>query len=241
MASKETNLEVKKNKSWQLFDKIYKRYDLINDILSVGIITYWRRILVKVIPEKNNLKLLDCATGTGQVIFSVMKQHHNAVDQYVGIDLSKNMMTIAKEKKEKLLYKHKIDFNIADAQQIPFEDNSFDCITMAFGIRNVTDYKVCLKELYRVLKPGGKALIMEFSLPKNKVIKAIYLLYFRKVLPFVGGFLSGDLSAYRYLNTTVESFPYGSRFKDSMTQMGFKASYRPLTFGIATLYQGFKV
>lgn len=128
-----------------------------------------------------------------------------------------------------------------DATAIPFSDACFDAVTIAFGIRNVNDVRKGLQEMWRILKPGGRAIILEFSLPENRLVRRVYLFYFRNILPRIGGMISGDSYAYRYLNETVESFPYGAEFCRLMEESGFvKVQMTPLTFGIATIYQGDK-
>ncbi len=233
-------LKIDKSESWKLFDTIAERYDLLNYICSAGILSLWRQKLVDYFPKGSDLKVLDCATGTGEVMFSIMDDHHFDIQEIHGLDLSKNMMKKGLEASEDKSYAKKVCFHHASATQIPFNDNHFDCVSMAFGIRNVDDYQNCLKELYRVVKPQGRVLIMEFSLPKNNVIKSIYLFYFRHILPFIAGVLSKNKSAYRYLNKTVEAFPYGDAFVNHMKDAGFSTVWKSLTFGIASLYIGTK-
>ena len=226
--------------SWEIFDKIYQRYDTINTILSAGILRSWRKILVTEFPLTDKLVALDCATGTGEVMVSVMNSHHTSIASYTGIDLSKNMMDLGAKRLKDKVYASKITFKHASATEIPYESKSFNCVSMAFGIRNIVDYQACLREIYRVLTKDGTVLIMEFSLPNNMLIRWLYLMYFRFVLPLIGGLLSGDKKAYSYLNKTVESFPYGKAFKKELETVGFNVTMKPLTFGIATLYIGKK-
>jgi demethylmenaquinone methyltransferase/2-methoxy-6-polyprenyl-1,4-benzoquinol methylase len=173
-------------------------------------------------------------------MFSVMNRYHQSIDRYIGLDLSKNMMSIGNKRRTEYDYSQKIEFVHGSGTQIPYEDQTFDCVTMAFGIRNIVNFQECLSELYRVLKANGSVMIMEFSLPKNRIIKGVYLLYFRWILPFIGGLLSGDRDAYAYLNKTVESFPYADAFKKELEHVGFSVSMTTLSFGIATLYIGKK-
>jgi demethylmenaquinone methyltransferase / 2-methoxy-6-polyprenyl-1,4-benzoquinol methylase len=227
-----------KQKTWMMFDKVASTYDFLNKLLSFGIDRYWRSFLSKQI-KKNQFTLLDLGTGTGDVLFSVCDNHD--VDNAIGMDLSEKMMAVAERKSEKRGLVKKVEFKVGDATAIPLGDASRDVVTMAFAIRNVSDPTKCLADIYRVLSGNGKALILEFSLPKNIIMKAVYLLYFRRVLPFVGGLISGDKHAYSYLNQSVESFPYGSEFSEMMKNVGFKSvTFTPLTFGIATLYVGQK-
>lgn len=230
----------KKAQSWQLFDAIAQRYDFLNTLLSCGILAYWRRALVRAVPRQSQLKLLDCATGTGAVMFSILTHYTPTIACMIGIDLSREMMKIGAKLAQKKNCEHLLSFQHGSATALPFNDHTFDCVTMAFGIRNVDEPTRCLAELYRVLKPGGTALIMEFSLPQNPLIKRLYLFYFRHLLPTIAGLFSRNKGAYVYLNETVESFPYGNAFTTLMTTAGFRATATPLTFGISTLYCGVK-
>lgn len=228
-----------KHKTWQMFDKVASTYDILNRLLSFGIDTYWRRRLSNEI-TKNHFSLLDLGTGTGDVLFRILDGHD--ADHAIGMDLSEKMMDVAIRKSKKRALVQNIEFKVGDATAIPLGDASVDVVSMAFAIRNVSDPNLCLSEIYRVLKVDGQALILEFSMPKWTLIKWIYLIYFRRVLPFVGGIISGDKHAYTYLNQSVESFPYGPQFSDMMTNAGFKdVRFIPLTFGIATLYIGKKL
>jgi demethylmenaquinone methyltransferase/2-methoxy-6-polyprenyl-1,4-benzoquinol methylase len=221
----------------QMFNAIAKRYDRVNRILSFGIDRLWRSQLKQHLPEENNLHLLDLATGTCDQLLALMGTEK--IEKAVGIDLAQEMLLIGQKKISASPYSQKISLQCASALSIPFSKPSFDCITISFGIRNVQGN--CLKEIYRVLKPKGRALILEFSLPKNRVIRGAHLLYLRKILPFVGGLFTKKTSAYRYLNQTIESFPYGEKFLTLMENEGFiHCKAIPLTFGIATLYIGDK-
>ena len=152
------------------------------------------------------------------------------------------MLARGREKIRQRQLQDVISLQEGDAEDIRYDDQSFDALTIAFGIRNVKDVDKSLAEMYRVLKSGGRAIILEFSLPKNKIIKKLYLLYFRYVLPFIGGLISGDRYAYHYLNQTVETFPHGEAFCNLMTAQGFdKVKMIPLTFGVATIYYADKI
>jgi demethylmenaquinone methyltransferase / 2-methoxy-6-polyprenyl-1,4-benzoquinol methylase len=238
---KEKNeLHIKKEESWKMFNSIASTYNCLNSVLSVGILRSWRLKLVNSVPKGDNLNILDCATGTGEVMFSIMKKRSLDIQKITGIDLAQKMMDEGINLKKGFSYANKIHFRCESATEIPFDAHSFDCVSMAFGIRNVDNHVKCLEEISRVLKPGGVALIMEFSLPKNRVIKQLYLLYFRYILPFIGGLVSGDYNAYKYLNKTVETFPYGSQFKQLMETVELDTKFKTLTLGIATLYIGTK-
>lgn len=219
-----------------MFNDISKRYDRVNRVLSLGIDRRWRKTLMRHLSGEN-LSLLDCATGTCDQLLSLMRT--GRIDRAVGIDLAEQMLEIGQKKVGQTPYASQIELILGNALEMPLDSDSFDCITMTFGIRNVQGD--CLPEMHRVLKSGGKVLILEFSLPKNRLIRTLHLTYLRHILPFVGGLLSKNPKAYRYLNQTIESFPYGEAFLERMRQAGFaQTKALPLTFGIATLYIGVK-
>ena len=234
-------LIISKSKSWEMFNQIASRYDVINRILSLGVDVYWRKKLLSLISFKKNIQYLDMATGTGDVFYAVMNAKHNIL-KGIGMDLSEGMLKQAQNKlsNHQGLIRKKCEFRLGDAGDIPLEKASLDLVTIAFGIRNVPDTEKCLSEFYRVLGPKGKCLILEFSLPKSRVIKSFYLFYLRHLLPKIGKMLSGHQEAYSYLNKTIEEFPYGEDFKSLMMNAGFRVDYTPLSFGIVTLYQGHK-
>ena len=169
IGNKINNNSFDKKKSWRMFNVISKRYNLVNDVLSLGIHHSWRKRLIKNVPQKNNLHMLDVATGTGDVVFSVLKYKHDTVERIIGCDLAEEMMLVGKRKLSKKKYSKKASFVVGDACDLPFEDNSFDAVSISFGIRNVPDYEKALSEMRRVLKPEGKLLVLEFSLPENMV------------------------------------------------------------------------
>lgn len=224
----------------QLFNEVSPTYDLLNTILSFGIDKYWRSRIRRFLKNKNALYLLDLATGTGDQLFSLFRKR-NSIQSAVGIDLSEGMLEIAKRKVKKFPFQNKIHFECASALKIPYEESTFDALTMSFGIRNVTNIRTCFSEMLRTLKPGGEAFILEFSLPKKRWFRFLYLFYLRSILPKIGKLLSKHSRAYTYLNETIETFPYGNKFCNMMIESGFQtAKAIPLTFGIATLYHGTK-
>ncbi len=224
----------------QMFDDIAKTYDPINRILSVRQDVLWRKNLSKLLPNNKALEILDVATGTGDVCFSMCEERSN-ITKAIGVDVSANMLTYAQKKLEKSHLQNKIKFLLQDATSLEFADNSFDVVSIAFGIRNVVDKNKALQEFYRVLKPGGQLLVLEFSLPSNTYIKAIYLSYFRYVLPLLGGLISGQKKAYSYLNQSVEEFVRKEDFLKSLEKNNFRElSFMPLSFSIAGIYRGFK-
>ncbi|MFS8563334.1 MAG: bifunctional demethylmenaquinone methyltransferase/2-methoxy-6-polyprenyl-1,4-benzoquinol methylase UbiE [Rhabdochlamydiaceae bacterium] len=223
-----------------MFNDISSTYDRTNTALSLGIHRYWRRKLAQALPKKGKIRLLDCATGTCDQIISLMNKKVG-VQRAVGIDLAREMLKIGKRKLERRPYSHLVELQEASIDAIPYPENSFDCATVSFGIRNVPDVSACLKEIYRVLRKDGKILILEFSLPSSFLLKKLYLFYLRKCLPKIGGWLSKNAQAYHYLNETIESFPYGNAFSSLLGQAGFtNIKATPLTGGVATLYEGDK-
>ncbi len=225
---------------WKMFDRIAHRYDLLNRLLSFGQDVIWRRKVAKQLRNIPDQHVLDLATGTADLLLTVY-QNHPSVQTGVGIDLAEKMLEIGRQKIAERNLDQQLNLQIGDATNIPFSDDTFDAVTIAFGIRNVENLKKSLREMHRVLKPKGRSVILEFSLPANHFIRAVYLFYFRNILPKVGALISGDKYAYRYLNETVESFPYGDDFCGLMKAVGFrKIRSTPLNFGIATIYQGDK-
>jgi demethylmenaquinone methyltransferase / 2-methoxy-6-polyprenyl-1,4-benzoquinol methylase len=223
-----------------MFDRIAHRYDLLNRVLSGGRDVIWRNRLLRHLPPGEDLQVLDVATGTADVLLTLINGSAR-VNCGAGIDLSERMLQIGRRKIAERGLGHRLTLQHGDAQKLPFADERFDVTTIAFGIRNVPEVPHGLAEMYRVLKPGGRALILEFSLPANRLVRRTYLLYFRHVLPRLGAMVSGDNFAYSYLNKTVETFPYGEQFCRLMHEAGF-ANVRSdvLTFGIATIYIGEK-
>lgn len=232
-------LAERKTESYKIFDKIAGTYDFLNHLLSFGIDIYWRQKVIKNLPPRKNLQCLDLACGTGDLTIVLAKQ--DAVDKVTGLDMSKGMVDIGKIKIDKKGYSHKAAMQIGDGVEIPAADEIFDVTTVSFGIRNFPDPQRSLENMYRVIRPGGRSMVLEFSIPKSALFRGIYFFYFRYLLPFVGNLISKHKDAYSYLNETVEDFPYGQDFADMMKKAGFKnVRFEELTFGIATLYIGEK-
>jgi len=224
---------------WKMFDRIAFRYDLLNHLLSANFDKRWRKKMISKLPSGDNLTALDLACGTGDQLLTLAQC--DRVSSGIGIDMAEKMLDIGNQKISALNLDKKLKLQTGDAQKIAFDENSFDVVSISFGIRNMTDVNLALSEMYRVLKPGGRVLILEFSLPGNFIIRTVYLFYFRYILPMLGKLISGDNAAYRYLNETVETFPYGKNFCNLMENAGFKkVETTPLTTGIATIYQGDK-
>jgi len=213
---------------------------MLNRMLSFRRDVAWRKRLIDAIPFDTPIALLDLATGTADVLITAQRRRPN-LTRAVGIDMSEQMLSQGQAKLEKLGLAGVIELRQGDATQLKVEDAAFDAVTIAFGIRNVMDTPAALREMWRVLKPGGRALILEFSLPRNAIIRSLYLFFFRHVLPKVAGVISGDTKAYEYLNKTVETYPYGSDFIQLLRDAAFTdCSCKTLTFGTASLYIGQK-
>lgn len=229
-----------KARAWQMFDRIARRYDLLNRLLSLGRDVAWRKRLARHLPPGEALRVLDVATGTADVLL-FLQDACGRIECGVGVDMSSGMLGHGLRKVRRRRETGRFRLVRGDATVLPVRAAAFDAATIAFGIRNVEDVPAGLREMHRALRAGGRALILEFSLPRNRLVRRGYLAYFRHVLPRIGGLVSGDLAAYRYLNETVETFPYGEAFCALMRDAGF-ADVRafPYTLGIATLYVGVK-
>ena len=221
-----------------MFNDISANYDFLNHLLTFGIHSHWRNLLAKHIRLKENKNVLDLATGTGDVLLSLFR-HNSGLQFGYGIDLAEKMLEIGRHKIQQNKLSEKIILQTGNANAIPFADQTFDNVTMAFGIRNVENPQLVLSEIHRVLIKDGIGLILECSLPKNKLFRCLHLFYLRTIVPLVGAIFSGHRQAYRYLNKTIESFPYGDDFCQLMRQAGFRnVNARPLLFGVATIYRG---
>ena len=224
----------------QLFDRIAGTYDGLNHGLSLGIDKYWRRKTVSMMPAAKHV--LDVAIGTADLTIEMLKR--GKAEQVTGIDLSEQMMAVGKAKVERLRvtgYGLPVEFVYGNAQQMPFADASFDAVTCAYGCRNFQNLDEGLNEMYRVLRPGGQVTILEFSYPSNRLVRALYDIYFTRVLPLIGRIVSRDKTAYTYLNKSVKAFCWGEAFVQHMHDAGFRdEQFTPLTFGITTVYMGIK-
>jgi demethylmenaquinone methyltransferase/2-methoxy-6-polyprenyl-1,4-benzoquinol methylase len=229
---------IEKSKSWQMFNQISPKYDLLNRILSMGLDISWREEMGRQLIQRDDMQVLDLATGTGDVIISFCQQYSN-IKQGQGLDLAEKMLSIGREKIEKLNLSQRIKLDHGDAMSVPFPDKIFDNVSISFGIRNTDNPFQVLKEMRRVLKPGGRALILEFSMPANKIIRFFHLFYLRHIVPLLGYIFSGNYQAYKYLNQTIESFPHGQSFCKMMHRAGLKnIQETKLLYGTATIYTG---
>ncbi len=223
----------------QMFDDIAYRYDFLNRLLSFGIDRRWRRFAVSQLSIPKNGRVLDIATGTCDVALEVAEQTDPSVT-IVGEDFTQGMLVQGQSKLKESPHGSRIMLVNAPCEEIPHPDECFDGITIAFGIRNVVDRQAGLNEMYRVLKPGGRAVILEFSSPRSQLFRTLYYFYFQKILPTIGGLLS-KRSAYQYLPDSVIEFPSQDEFATMMKKAGFlPVQYVDQTFGIATVYVGDK-
>lgn len=219
----------------RLFNNIASDYDRLNHILSLNIDKGWRRKAVQEIADKESpVKALDVACGTGDFTIEIAKAVANG-SEVIGVDISEGMMEIGRKKIMKAGVA--AEMAVADCESLPYDNNTFDRISVGFGVRNFEHLELGLSEMFRVLKPDGKLVILELSLPSNRFIRSCYLLYFQKVLPFIGGLLSGDRGAYEYLRTSVLRFPAPEKFITMLKSVGFdKVEHKSFTFGICRMY-----
>jgi demethylmenaquinone methyltransferase / 2-methoxy-6-polyprenyl-1,4-benzoquinol methylase len=233
------NTESKKEQVAAMFNDIAGKYDFLNRFLSAGIDISWRKKALQQLTDIKPKKLLDVATGTADI--AIMAQKALKTEQIVGIDISDGMLAIGREKVAKAgLTKHIELFN-GDSETINFSDNSFDAVTVSFGVRNFENLLKGLSEIKRVLKPGGKLVVLEFSKPKMPGVKGFYNLYMKVVAPKMGKLFSNNSDAYKYLDESIKKFPEGKNFTSILNQVGFSNTYfKPLSLGICTIYCGTK-
>lgn len=228
----------KKEAVKNIFNDIAPRYDALNHLLSLNIDKRWRKTALNSITDSESKKLLDVACGTGDFSIAAVQA---GVEEVTGIDISEKMIEIGKQKIRKAGLEKKITLLEGDSEQMVFEDASFDVVTVAFGVRNFENLKKGLREIQRVLKPGGKVIILEFSMPVRFPVKQLYTFYFQYVLPWIGGIVSGNKGAYTYLPASVRNFPQGKDFLAILAESGFHTvTCHRLTFGVASLYGGEK-
>ncbi len=224
----------KKEQVTHMFDAIAPKYDFINQLLSMGIHKGWRKKSVQLLAAQQPKMILDVATGTADFAIEAMKLKPEKI---VGVDISAGMLKLGQEKINKLQLQNKIELKLADSESLPFPDNSFDAITVGFGVRNFEHLEQGIRDMHRVLKPGGSLVILEFSKPRVFPVKQLYKFYFKYVTPFIGKIFSKDNSAYRYLPESVNAFPDGNDFLNVLTKTGLKeAKAISLSFGIASIY-----
>lgn len=229
----------KKEQVADMFNNISKTYDFLNHFMSLGIDILWRK---KAIGELKKLKpqlMLDVATGTGDFAFEAIQILNP--NKVIGVDISRGMLDVADEKIKKRGLADRFEVRLGDSEKLLFEDNTFDAVTVAFGVRNYENLEQGLSDMLRVLKPGGKIVILEFSKPQKFPIKQLYNFYFNSVTPAIGKLFSKNNDAYKYLPESVAAFPDGKNFLTLMHKVGFKdTKFQPLTFGISSIYTGVK-
>ena len=229
----------KKQQVAAMFDDIAFKYDFLNRFLSAGIDIKWRKKAIKQLSALAPKKILDVATGTADV--ALMASGILKPEKIVGIDISEGMLEVGRKKIEKAGLQHIRELLTGDSETINFEDNSFDAVTVAFGVRNFQHLEKGLSEIYRVLKPGGKLVVLEFSKPKMPGVKGMYNLYMKIVCPNVGKLFSKNRNAYKYLDESIQKFPEGNNFTNILDNLGYKNSYcKTLSLGICSIYCGTK-
>src|ERR1700754_1288489 len=231
--------ESKKKQVAEMFDKIAFRYDFLNRFLSGGIDVSWRKRAIRELKEVNPRMVLDVATGTADVAIMTWKYLHP--EKIIGIDISEGMLQLGRQKVDKLLLNKQIELLKGDSEAINFPPATFDAITVAFGVRNFENLEKGLSEMFRVLKPGGKVVILEFSKPRKTGFRSLYNLYMNIIAPSAGRWLSKNKDAYQYLNQSIKAFPEGETFLHILQQVGFTdTTLKRLSLGICTIYCGRK-
>lgn len=228
----------KKEEVRQMFDSIAGSYDFLNHALSLNIDKIWRRRLIRLLGKSRPKRILDVATGTGDLALSALKINPEAI---VGVDIANGMLEVGRKKIEARGVRDIITLVEGDSENLPFVDNDFDAAMVAFGVRNFEDPLKGLKEINRVLVPGGIFCVLEFTMPLKFPVRPLYKLYFKRILPFIGKMISRDFSAYSYLPESVEAFAQRDEFIGMMKDSGFeRLGYKNQSFGIAALYYGYK-
>ena len=228
----------KKEQVAKMFDNISEDYDGLNRVISLGIDVSWRKKVVKLVGENNPQQILDIATGTGDLALMMAQLNPEKI---IGLDISAGMLEVGKQKIAKADLTNKIEMIVGDSENIPFEDNTFDAITVSFGVRNFENLDKGLTEILRVLKPGGKFVVLETSNPTKFPFKQGYKFYTNFILPIIGKIFSKDKVAYSYLSESANSFPFGKAFNNILQKNGFKnAKNLPVTFGVASIYTALK-
>jgi len=228
----------KKEQVAQMFDTISGNYDGLNRVISFGIDIKWRKKVLKLVSDKNPKTVLDIATGTGDLAILMT---NTSAEKIIGLDISAGMLDVGRKKIEAKNLSDKIEMILADSENMPFEDNTFDAITVAFGVRNFENLEKGLAEILRVLKPNGIFVILETSVPEKTPYKQGYSFYSKNILPFIGKLFSKDNCAYGYLSESAANFPFGEKLNNILMKIGFiDVVALPQTFGVATIYSATK-
>lgn len=229
----------KKQQVADMFNNISGTYDFLNHFLSLGIDIIWRKKAINELKKEKPQHILDVATGTGDFAFEALKRLKP--QKITGVDISEGMLEIAKEKITKRNLTNWFEVRVGDSEKLPFEADTFDAVTVAYGVRNFENLEAGLADMLRVIKPGAKAVILEFSKPKVFPVKQLYNFYFHYITPGIGKLFSKDARAYSYLPESVAAFPDGNSFTTLMQKVGYKnTKCRPLAFGICSIYTGIK-
>lgn len=224
----------KKEQVAKMFDAISKNYDGLNRVISLGIDIKWRKKVVEIVGKNNPKQILDIATGTGDLALMMAELDP---DKIIGLDISEGMLAVGKEKIAKVNLSEKIEMVVGDSEEMPFNDDTFDAITVSFGVRNFANLDKGIQEIARVLKPSGVLVILETSNPTKFPFKQGYKLYTNLFLPVIGKLFSKDKVAYSYLSESANSFPFGTAFNNILQKNGFTHTEdKPVTFGVATIY-----
>lgn len=228
----------KKQQVATMFDNISSKYDFLNHFLSLGIDISWRKKAIRLLKADQPKQILDIATGTGDFAIEALALNP---DKVTGVDISEGMLKVGREKMKKKKLEDKIELLLGDSEGLQFPDNNFDAVIVSFGVRNFENLEKGLADMYRVLKPGGKTVILEFSKPKAFPFKQLYSFYFKWILPKIGNVISKDQAAYTYLPESVQEFPDGQDFLQILKKIGFKdTKCKSLTLGISSIYTGTK-
>ena len=229
----------KKKQVEQMFDTISSNYDGLNRMISFGADVKWRRKVLKMIKDRNPDSILDIATGTGDLAIKFAEKTN--ANKIVGLDLSEGMLSMARKKVENTSLSEKVQFVKGDSEALPFEDGSFEAVTVSFGIRNFENLEIGLSEINRVLKHGGLFIILETSVPTKFPFKQGYLIHSKYMLPLIGKLFSKDKVAYQYLSESASVFPHGEKLNNILRKIGFiEVVNKPQTFGVATIYTATK-
>ena len=228
----------KKLQITKMFDTISNEYDDLNRVISFGIDIKWRKKVVQIISKKKPKNILDIATGTGDLAINLTKTDASEI---IGLDISEGMLKVGRKKILKKQLDSTIKMVIGDSENLPYENNSFDAISVAFGVRNFENLEIGLAEILRVLKPKGLLVVLETSVPIKFPFKQGYYIYTKALLPMIGRLFSKDKLAYRYLSESASKFPYGQAFNNILNKIGFiNSTAIPQTFGVATIYTATK-